>query len=435
MEAFFVTKFRHVFWLLHRRAGKDKTCLNVIVAAACQRKGTYLYLFPQHNQARRVIWRGMDASGMRFIDHIPKELIAKINSTDMSIELINGSIIQLVGSDNYDALMGTNPLGIVYSEFSLHHPMARQLLNPILVENGGWEILQGTPRGKNHAYEVYTSVRHNPQWYVRVLTVEDTFRGDGESVITKAQVDEELAAGMPTELCRQEFYCDWNVGVVGAFYTEEIDRADKEDRIVPMSITKNAVWTFWDLGIADSTAIWFMQPNGGTLDMIYTYESTGKGIEHYIQVVNAFAKKHGINYKGHYAPHDIEQREYISARSRQEMARELGINFMVVPKVSIEDGIQACKTLFPRVRFHVEHAKDGLNALREYKREYDDIRRAFKDKPLHDWSSNYADAFRYFAVMWRNTFTRPDFSKQFEYKPFQPTFDQIQDAGPRPYVL
>ena len=417
LDAVFNQSYRHIYFVAHRRSGKDKLCINLLTIAACRRVGTYLYLFPQHNQARKVIWKGIDGNGMRFLDHIPKELIAKSNSTEMYVELINGSVIQLGGSNKFDALMGTNPVGIVYSEFPLHNPMARQYLNPILAENGGFEVLQGTPRGRNHAYNVWQSTFYDKKWFVKSLGVDDTKKEDGSPVVSQEEIDDFRRSGMSEELIRQEFYVDWNIGITGAYYTEEMDKVEKEGRLGVFPISqKTPVWTFWDIGISDATAIWFMQPEGSLLNCIYYYENSGKGIEHYIQVLNEVRDKLGIQYHAHYAPHDIAQREWTSARSRVAIAQGMGLHFQIVKRASIEDGIQAVKSLFPRMRFHVEHCQKGIVCLREYRREYDEANRVYKVRPLHNWASNGADAMRYMALVWQDLFTNPHANQPVTYR-------------------
>jgi phage terminase large subunit len=404
--------YRHAYYVCHRRAGKDKVCLNILVAAACRRIGTYLYLFPQHNQARKVIWKGIDGSGMRFLDHIPAELIYKSNSTEMSVELINGSIIQLGGSNNVDALMGTNPCAIVYSEYTLHHPNTRGYLNPILVENGGWEILQGTPRGKGASHQLYSLALQDKDWFVRRWTIEDTKKADGSPVVRLEDIEAERRLGMSEELIRQEYYCDWNVGVQGAYYTRELDDAEYEGRLSLWDINKNLpVYTFWDIGISDATAIWFLQPDGWDLKMVYYYEKTGEGFEFYARVLQELSEKYGFKYKYHYAPHDIRNRQWgASARSSLSLARDCGIHFLITPNVTIDDGLQAVKSLFPRVWFHAEHCHQGIEGLRHACREYDEVNRVFKQKPLHNWASHCHDAFRYFATVWREQFTQPEYN-------------------------
>lgn len=426
LKSVFLDNYRHVFLVAHRRSGKDKLCINILVAAACRRVGTYLYLFPQSNQARKVIWKGLDGAGMRFLDHLPPQLIKQVNNTDMTVELLNGSIIQLSGSNNFDALMGTNPVGIVYSEFALHHPLARQYLNPILAENGGFEVLQGTPRGRNHAYSVYQSTLGNSEWYTRSLSVRDTVREDGRPVITEKEIDDFRKSGMSEELIQQEFYIDWNIGTQGAYYTQEMADVERSGRITKIPINPNIpVWTFWDLGISDATAIWFMQPNGHYLDLVYYYESTGQGLEHYAKVLNTFKHEHRIQYYAHYGPHDIAQREWTSARSRIAVARDHDIHFQVVKRASVEDGIQALKSLFPKLRFDANRCHQGIQALREYRRKYDEDTRTYGTKPVHDWSSHGADSARYLALVWNENFGDPNQRSG----PFSYQNDMLQHVG------
>lgn len=377
--------------------------------AACQRVGVYLYLFPQHNQARKVIWKGIDGSGKRFLDYVPQEIIKKTNSTEMSIELLNGSIIQLGGSNNYNSLMGSNPVGIVYSEHSLHNPLSRQYLNPILVENGGWEIVQGTPRGKNHSYHLYQHALNEPSWFVRKWTVEDTKKHDGTPVITKEMVESERRMGVSDELIRQEYYCDFNVGVQGAYFTQELDMVEYQKRYCDFNVRPGLpTFTVWDIGVRDSTAIIWFQMSDGFVSIIDYHEETDKGVDHYARILEEKRQKYGFKYTNHFGPHDLRKREWgASARSTLAQARDWGIHFLIVPEISILDGIQAARSIFKDIRIHTRCHK-LFDALREYRREYDEENRVFKDKPLHSWASHAADAFRYMAVVWHDQFNRPD---------------------------
>lgn len=406
LKAFFIEGFKHVYFLCHRRAGKDLICINIITMAACQRVGTYLYLFPQHNQARKVIWKGIDGSGRRFLDYIPKQIISRINNTDMSVELINGSIIQLGGSNNFDSLMGTNPVGIIYSEHSLHNPLSRQYLNPILVENGGWEIVQGTPRGKNHSYHLFKNACNNPNWFVRKHTIVDTKKHDGSPVITEADVDAERRMGVADELLRQEYYCDWNVGVQGAYYTNELDAVEYQKRLCAFDVRPGLpTFTFWDIGVRDSTAIIFMQMSDGFVSIIDYYEANDKGVDHFARVLEEKRQKYGYKYTNHFGPHDLRNRVWAaSARSVLSIASEWGIHFLIVPDVGLRNGIEAGRAIFRDVRIHTR-CQGLFDALREYRREYDEENKVFKDKPLHNWASNLSDAWRYMAIIWRDQFT------------------------------
>lgn len=410
LKAFFKERFKKLFLLWHRRAGKDLTCINMLIPAAFERVGTYLFLLPQQNQARRVIWTGMDGQGIPFLDRIPKQLVAKKNNQDMSIDLINGSRICIGGSNNYNAWVGSNPVGIINSEYPLHTPMARQYFAPILAENGGWEICEGTPRGKNHAYHVWQqAVASKDEWFTQKLTVDDTFRENGKHVITPEDVARERRGGMSDEMVRQEFYCDWNVGLMGAYYTREMQDAEDEGRVgyIDVSMT-HPVYTFWDIGVHDATSIWWMQPKNGNLDLIYYYEATDQGIEHFIDKIWQVQAMFKFKYHTHYGPHDMANREWGSnARSRMNLAIQHGLTFNIVQATKIEDGIQAVKSIFPRCRFHVEHTRHGIECLKEYRRKYDEVNQVFMTAPLHNWASNGSDAFRYFAVKWSDLFTHP----------------------------
>lgn len=413
-KAFFVDGYKRMLQVLHRRGGKSKNAINFLLGAALKRKGTYYHAFPKFNQAKRIIWNGIDKEGKRYLDHIPSSLIKRKNNSELLIELINGSIIQLAGTDHYNSLMGGNPAGIVFDEYSLQTPLAWNYLRPILAENGGWALFIYTPRGKNHGYDLWRNAVKNDDWFVQKLGVDETRNWDGTPVIHHSVIDEERDAGMPEELIQQEFFCSFDAAIVGAYYSKELELAYKEKRVHDFQIRPGVpVFTFWDLGVADSTAIWFMQPEGGRLKMVNYYENNGHGIEHYIKYVNEFSQKYKVPYKRHFAPHDIEAREFITARTRREMAFSLGINFDVVKKLGIMDGIQAARSLFNRVEFHETNCQFGLRCLQEYHRKHlvDDNGVSFRDAPEHNWASHGADAFRYFGVAWNDYMPQPQSSR------------------------
>src|SRR3990172_7775835 len=194
----------------HRRAGKEKTCWNYVITMACERVGSYYYFFPTNIQGRKVLWDGMDASGFPFLSHIPTELLdGDPNQTEMKIRLCNGSLIQVIGTDNYDSARGTNPIGCVFSEYSYQDPRVWDTFRPILAENGGWAIFNFTPNGKNHASDLYEMALKTPEWFCQVLTVLDTVREDGTPIITPEAIQAERIAGMDEEMIQQEFYCSF----------------------------------------------------------------------------------------------------------------------------------------------------------------------------------------------------------------------------------
>lgn len=193
---------KRAFIVWHRRSGKDKACFNLLVKKSFERVGTYFYFLPEYSQAKKVIWDNIDNDGFRTIDHIPKEAIAKKNDSELKITLVNGSIIQLIGADTFDKSgVGTNPIGVVFSEFPITRPDIWGYVRPILLANGGWAVFNGTPRGQNHAYTMLEMAKESPEWFTQVLTVDDT------KIITPEQIEQERAEGMPQQLVDQEYYC------------------------------------------------------------------------------------------------------------------------------------------------------------------------------------------------------------------------------------
>jgi len=196
----------------HRRSGKDKTLLNLIVKEAHKRKGVYYYFFPTYNQGRKVLWDGIDRDGFRYMDHIPQELRDNTNQQEMKIKLKCGSIIQIIGTDNIDAIMGTNPVGCVFSEYSLQNPAAWDLIRPILAENGGWAVFNYTPRGRNHGFILYEMAKNNKEWFCELLSVDNT------DVVSANMIQAEREAGMSEEMIKQEFYCSFEAALSSCFF-------------------------------------------------------------------------------------------------------------------------------------------------------------------------------------------------------------------------
>lgn len=384
----------------HRRAGKDSSSLNFTATQAFKRVGVYWHMLPTALQARKVVWDGIDKKGRRVIDQVwPKPVRQGMNNQEMKIELVNGSIWQCVGSDNYDSLVGSNPVGVVFSEYSIANPAAWDYIRPILAENGGWAIFIYTPRGKGPGYNLYKMAQDNPNWFCQRLTVDDT------SIISPEIIEEERAAGMSEAMIQQEFYTSFDVPIEGAYYADQINAAYASKRITKVPIEPMLpVYTFWDLGIGDSTAIWFVQATGKEIRIIGCYQNNNEGMTHYIHYLKEYAKKNNIRYADHYAPHDIEVRELMSGKSRKETAKEMGIRFRTVKRHRIEEGIEATRRLFPRFYFDEMACEDGLSALASYAKEFDEKNMVWKDNPKHDWSSHYSDAFRCLAMAWRDSF-------------------------------
>lgn len=392
--------------LWHRRAGKDLFGINVAAVKAHERVGTYWHVFPTYRQGKNVIWNGATKDGRRFLDHFPKELIANVNNTDMRITFHNGSIYQVVGTDNIDSLVGTNPVGAIFSEYSLQNPAAWDYIRPIVAENDGWALFLYTARGKNHGFKLYTQAVKNPTWFAQLLKAgsgpECTKREDGLPVIPDELIEEERKSGMPDEIVAQEFFNSFEAPMYGAYYSVGMTRMEETKRITAVAWEPRlAVNTYWDLGMGDSTAILFVQQHGAEYRIIDCYENSGEGLGHYAKVLRGQVEGGGHRadyvYGRHYAPHDIEVRELTSGKSRIETARSMGIKFSVVPKHGLEDGIEATRNILPQVWIDEKSCGRLIEALRGYRKEWDEKNKCFRDHPLHDWTSHFADAMRYFA--------------------------------------
>ncbi len=395
---------------MHRRAGKDIICLEAWTLRALRRIGTHVYLFPLHKQARSVIWQGMDFDGRPFMHAIPDALVSKKNESRMEIDFFNGSKLILAGSNNYDGLMGSNPITIIYSEFSLHNPLARQYLNPITIQNKGIEIIQFTPRGMNHAYEAFQQVKDLPDYHIEHLSVEQTFKHDGTRIITEEDIRRAKARGMSDELIRQEFYVDFEVGNLGAYYTREMADMDREGRITILKPDPRLnLHSIWDLGGTDATAGILFQVTGRYIHILALLHDTGRGLKFYLEEADKMRQSWGLQWGSHFMPHDVDQKQqgWEHCESRLMQARKHGWMLQRVPKVNVEDGIEAVRYMFPRVRINKLHCAQLVRALREYQREYDEVKARFDPKPLDNWAVHIADAFRYLGVQYKRLYDVP----------------------------
>ena len=404
-EALFKRKIKRIVDVIHRRAGKSKTALNVLIAASFERIGLYFHCFPQLTQAKKAIWLGIDGDGMRYLDHYPPELVAHIDNTEMRVTLINGSIIQLVGSDMYDKLRGSNPVGIVFDEYAHSSPFCWQYTSPILRENGGWAMFIYTPNGHNHGYELYNQNINNPKWFVRKLDITQTRKGDGSFIITEDDIQEERDSGISEEAIQQEYYVSFEAAVIGAYYADQLRKAEKENRVKMFPIDKSLpIFTSWDLGFRDSTAIWFAQCVGREIRFIHYYEDSGRKMLDYIEYVLSFILSNGGKHGRHFAPHDIAVHEYTTGKSRLETARKAGLRMTPVGRLDVQSGIDATRDGLDYTVIHSEFCKQGLALLKMYKKGLD-------GKPEHGVSSHCADSMRYFYLGYKNHMTDTDIPK------------------------
>jgi hypothetical protein len=286
--------------------------------------------------------------------------------------------------------MGTNPRGCVFSEYALQDPLAYQYIRPILTANGGWALFISTPRGKNHLWTLYELSKRSPDWFSYKLTIDDTKH------IPFEEIEKERYEGLMSEdMIQQEYYTSFDMGVEGSYYSRYVDKCKREERIgiVPWE-SGFKVHTAWDIGVRDTTSIIFFQTIGQIVRIIDCYENSKQGLEHYAEIL---ANKPYL-YGTHIAPHDIRVKEWGSGITRLEKARQLGINFTLAPRYEIPDGIEACRSLFSKIWINEESCELLIRALENYRQEYDNKKKVYLPRPLHDWSSNFCDSFRYLAI-------------------------------------
>lgn len=374
----------------HRRAGKTLACILDLITRAMatkKRHARYAYLAPFFSQAKSVGWDYLKRYAAPFLAEPPKE-------TELSVTLTNGAKIRLFGADNPTALRGMYLDGVVLDEAGdMRRSVWEEVIRPMLSDRMGWAVFIGTPQGQNYFYDIYQMAGSEPGWLQLTLKASET------GLINEVDLADARRQMTPSAY-RQEYECDFYAPVIGAIYGDELQQARDEGRIRRVAYDPVLpVNTAWDLGMGDSTAILFWQQVAGEYRLIDYLEASGEGLPYYAKVL----QDKGYIWGRHFAPHDIRVRELGSGLSRLEVAQSLGINFEIVPNVPIEDGINAARITMARCYFDEEAMRPALDALAHYRREYNDKLRAFGRKPLHDWSSHTADAFRYFALVSRTS--------------------------------
>ena len=374
----------------HRRCGKDVTIINWCIKKLVQETSTCFYVMPTYAQAKKVIWDAITNDGKRMLDYIPKELIAQQNQQEMKIRFTNGSLFQLIGSDNIDAIMGTNPHIVVFSEFALQSPDAWDFIRPILRVNGGTAIFISTPRGRNHFYDIYRMAETRPDWFVELLTYKDT------GVLTDEEIDKERQEGMSEELIQQEYMCSFDRGVDGAFYAALITKMRAEDRITDLIYDPyKPVYTSWDLGWDDTTCVLFFQLEEDKIKIIDCEERNNTTLLKWKQILD----ERGYRYAQHLFPHDVRHVDGLSTGlTREELLEDLQIPVTVVPRSYVPDGIEAVKAILTsKVWIDEKKCLLAIKAFENYHREYDEKKKIYKDKPCHNWASHFSDSLRYLA--------------------------------------
>lgn len=416
----------------HRRWGKDDVALHWEAIAAHQRVGTYWHMLPEASQAKKAIWEAVNPhTGKRRIDEaFPHDLRATVRNDEMFIRFKNGSSWQVVGSDNYNSLVGSPPIGIVFSEWSLAKPEAWTYLRPILAENGGWAMFIWTPRGRNHATRAFEARERDPEWFTQRSPATAT------NVFTPAQlakerqelIDENGSEEEGDAKYRQEYLVDFDAAVPGSYYGSLMSKAQVEGRIgdVPYDPTLPVI-TAWDIGVDDYTAIWFLQENGREVRAIDYYEASGEGAEAIVRAALpellpsqleryegclALGRTKPYRYGQHHLPHDVMVREWgAGAKTRFQTLTTLGVKpIRVGVAMDPADRINAARRILPVVSFDAKRCAVGLDRLRNYRKRWNTSLSIYTG-PLHDENSHGSDAFGEFAVNCRivpKTTQRPD---------------------------
>jgi hypothetical protein len=387
----------------HRRAGKDLFCLNYMISRAIMEVGNYWFILPEAQQVRKAIWEGVTNTGMRYLEFFPKDMVLKQDDQSMSIHLKHpdggldakgkprvGSIISFVGGDRYDKRVGAGIKGAVISEWALQKPNLYDLaLEPMLRETKGWVLFNSTPRGENHCKDTFDWLEEDDKYFANLLTIEDT-----KTIVTQEDVEEERRRGKAEELIQQEYYCSFEGAIQGSYYGDILKEYKQNVMNVPYD-ANHTVQTMWDLGVSDSMAIWFIQIVGREVRVIDYYEASGYGLKHYADMI----LNKDYTYSHHRLPHDGAQRQLTSterALTIEQQLRNLGLNNVIVtPRTKdVYNDIQAVRGILSRCVFDKTNTKSGYECLKQYRREFDEKRNCFQNRPLHDWTSHGADAFR-----------------------------------------
>lgn len=397
-EDFHERQQRWAVIVAHRRCGKTVACINDLIYRALvenKENGRYFYISPYLAQSKSIAWD--------YLVRYSQPVLSKSNQSELWVELINGSRIRLFGADNENALRGNYCDGIVLDEYADIRPRVwGEIIRPLLADRNGlnghktWAVFIGTPKGHNAFYDIYHNATKDSDWYVKVLRASQT------GLLEKSELDD-AAKMMTQDQYLQEFECDFESAILGAFYGKEMRQLTDQGRIRDIEYDPMfPVHTAWDLGYSDDTAIWWFQVVHGEIRMLDYHSSNGQPVAFYAGIIASREKERGYNYGTHYLPHDARAKTLASNKSIiEQLSDKIPLKCLkIVPSLSLQDGIQATRLALTRAWFD-HKCEDGIECLRQYQREYDEDKKVFRDKPRHDWTSHGADAFRMLSIAWK----------------------------------
>jgi|TARA_B100000029_G_scaffold251837_1_gene248783 phage terminase large subunit len=373
--------------IVHRRGGKTVFAINHLIKKALTNKRPYpryAFISPYRLQGKSTAWDYLK----QFSAAIPG---TKFNESELRVDFnVNNSRIQIIGAENSSAIRGQYFDGIIVDETQNIAPdLFDTILRPCLSDRNGFAIFIGTPRGRNYFYQLHQLAKQTEDWFTCV------FRASETKIIHEKELTDAKAIMSP-EAYAQEMECSFQAGISGSYYGAMMESLDKNGHIKDFEIDDSQeVETWWDLGMNDSTVITFVQRTKNEIKVIDSYENSGEGLEHYLNIIDS---KPYI-YSKHIAPHDIRVRELGTNKSRWESAKEMGLEFDIAPKLSVEDGIEQVRQLLPKCWFHKRNCNKLVEALKSYCKRWDEKNNCFKNRPLHNWASHFADSFRYGAIV------------------------------------
>ena len=393
----------------HRRAGKDEIAMHGTLIKMLERPASYVHCLPLQTQCKKAIWTQVNAQTgrRRIFDVFPEALIETKLENEMFIRLKNGSTWQLLGSDNYDSYVGAGAAGLVFSEMALSNPSAWAYFRPMVVENEGWAVFISTPRGRNFFKTMHDYAMKSENWFAQTLPITET------KALSKSDIEDALneykslfGKDLGQAKYEQEYECSFNAAIPGAYYAREMLKVRTEGRISPevVAVKGQGVHTVWDLGVTKGAlAIWFFQVVGAQVYILDVMVTGDLGIDQAKEQIDERREKYGWTAGFDFVPHDAKVREIgaTKGRSRVETMIANDMKPQMVPAQTVDDGMNAVRQTLPFCVFHPRCEEVGIAALEQYRREWDDDKKTFRNRPVADWCSHPADAFRYLSLSWK----------------------------------